>query len=188
MKKVFLFLAPGFEILEAAAPIDVLERCRVEVEKVSLEKDLMVPSSHNVFLKADSFLSDDKDIRRIVSEGDMVILPGGYPGYRNLAENSLVGTILKEYEKAGKFIAAICGAPSALAGFSIMKGKRATCHTSVREEAEKNFSLSTSKTERDGLLITGRGAGVCLEFAFECAKALVDDDIIADVKRKMEFR
>ena len=72
MKKVFLFLAPGFEILEAAAPIDVLERCKVEVEKVSLEKDLMVPSSHNVFLKADSFLSDGKDIRRIVSEGDMV--------------------------------------------------------------------------------------------------------------------
>ena len=118
----------------------------------------------------------------------MVILPGGYPGYRNLAENSLVGLILKEYEKAGKLIAAICGAPSALAGFEIMAGKKATCHTSVRDAVAKTYQLSTEKTESDGLLITGRGAGVCLEFAFECAKALAGDDIIAEVKRKMEIR
>ncbi|MBQ6310377.1 MAG: DJ-1/PfpI family protein [Bacteroidales bacterium] len=188
MKKVFVLLAPGFELLEATAPIDVLERCGVEVEKVSLDKDLLVPSSHSVFLKADSFLSDEKDVYRIVSQGDMVILPGGYPGYRNLAENSLVGTILKEYEKAGKFIAAICGAPSALAGFSIMAGKKATCHTSVRDTTAKIYELSSGKTERDGLLVTGRGAGVCLEFAFECAKALVGEEIIAEVKTKMEIR
>lgn len=188
MKKVFLLLAPGFEILEATAPIDVLERCGVEVEKVSLTDDLLVPSSHSVFLKADSFLSDEKDARRIALQGDMVILPGGYPGYRNLAENSLVGLILKEYEKAGKFISAICGAPSALAGFSIMAGKKATCHSSVSDAAAKTYKLTDGKTERDGLLITGRGAGVAQEFAFECAKALVEDDIIAEVKRKMEIR
>ena len=188
MKKVFVLLSPGFEILEATAPIDVLERCGVEVEKVSLDKDLLVPSSHSVFLKADSFLSDENDAQRIVIQGDMIILPGGYPGYRNLAENSLVGTVLKEYEKARKFIAAICGAPSALAGFTIMAGKKATCHTSVRDAVAKTYSLSSEKTERDGLLITGRGAGVCLEFAFECAKALVGEDIIAEVRRKMEIR
>ena len=188
MKKVFVLLAPGFEILEATAPIDVLERCGVEVEKVSLTDELLVPSSHSVFLKADSFLIEENDIQRIVIQGDMVILPGGYPGYRNLAENSLVGLILKEYEKAGKFISAICGAPSALAGFGIMAGKKATCHTSVRDAAAKTYELSSEKTERDGQLITGRGAGVCLEFAFECAKALVGDDIIAEVKTKMEIR
>ena len=188
MKKVFVLLAPGFELLEATAPIDVLERCGVEVEKVSLSDELLVPSSHSVFLKADSFLSDEEDAHRIAFQGDMIILPGGYPGYRNLAENRLVGLILKEYEKAGKFIAAICGAPSALAGFEIMAGKKATCHTSVKDTVAKTYQLSSEKTESDGLLITGRGAGVCLEFAFECAKALVGEDIIAEVKRKMEIR
>ena len=188
MKKVFLLLAPGFELLEATAPIDVLERCGVAVEKVSLGNDLSVPSSHNVFLKADSFLSDEKDVDRIALQGDMVILPGGFPGYRNLAENSLVGALLKEFEKKGKLVAAICGAPSALAAFSIMTGKKATCHTSVRDIVSKSYALSSEKTETDGLLVTGRGAGVCLEFAFECAKALVGDAVIAETKRKMEIR
>ena len=187
MKKVFVLLSPGFEILEATAPIDVLERCGVEVEKVSLSEDLLVPSSHSVFLKADSFLSDEKDVQRIILQGDMVILPGGYPGYRNLAENNLVGSILKDFQKSGKYIAAICGAPSALAGFDIMAGKKATCHSSVRDVVAKTYDISSEKTERDGLLITGRGAGVAIEFAFECAKALVGEDIIAEVKRKMEI-
>ena len=139
MKKVFLLLAPGFELLEATAPIDVLERCGVEVEKVSLGNDLLVPSSHNVFLKADSFLSDEKDVDRIVLQGDMVILPGGFPGYRNLAENSLVGALLKEFEKKGKLVAAICGAPSALAAFSIMTAKKPP----VTHQSEISFQNHT---------------------------------------------
>lgn len=188
MKKVFLLLAPGFELLEATAPIDVLERCGIIVEKVAVDgKDLFVPSSHNVYLKADSHLDSD-NVERILKEGDMIILPGGFPGYRNLAESRLVGSVLKEFEKRGKLIAAICGAPSALAAFSIMTGKKATCHTSVRDIVSKTYTLSSEKTETDGLLVTGRGAGVALEFAFACARELAEEEVIAEVKRKMEIR
>ena len=140
--------------------------------------DLLIPSSHNVFIKADSFLSDMADVERIASDGAMVILPGGFPGYRNLSSNPLVGKLLQEYEKRGRLIAAICGAPSALSTFHILEGSKLTCHSAVKD-------ILTA--EKDGRLITGRGAGVCMEFAFACAEALVSQEVIAEVKKKMEM-
>ena len=117
MKKAYILVSPGFEILEAAAPVDVLERCSIEVEKVAVcgemdgkifgKTDLLIPSSHNVFIKADSFLSDMADVERIASDGAMVILPGGFPGYRNLSSNPLVGKLLQEFEKRGRLISEI---------------------------------------------------------------------------------
>ena len=98
MKKAYIILAPGFELLEATAPIDVLERCGVQVEKVAAHQSLLVPSSHSVFLKADTLLQEQADVDRILSDADMVILPGGYPGYENLSRNSLVGAILAGME------------------------------------------------------------------------------------------
>ncbi len=203
MKKAYILVSPGFEILEAAAPVDVLERCSIEVEKVAVcgemdgkiygKTDLLIPSSHNVFIKADSFLSDMADVERIASDGAMVILPGGFPGYRNLSSNPLVGKLLQEYEKRGRLIAAICGAPSALSTFHILEGSKLTCHSSVKDilTAEKGgipgYVYTGRPAEKDGRLITGRGAGVCMEFAFACAEALVSQEVIADVKRKMEM-
>ncbi len=198
MSKVYILLAPGFEIIEATAPIDVLTRCGIEVEKVAVldnntEEGLLVASSHSVQIKADSTLTTDDDVQKIIDTGDMVILPGGFPGYENLATNKLVGKILEGYSKAGKFIAAICGAPTALAAFDIDRGSRITCHSSVKDRVTKD--LNKNKTyiytgnavETDGKLITGKGAGVCMEFAFACAAALTDSSLIAETKKKMEI-
>jgi len=203
MKKAYVILAPGFEILEATAPVDVLERCGITVEKVAAngkdpdgewrEEELLVPSSHFVYLMADSILSSESDVDRILSDADMVILPGGFPGYQNLAQNSLVGKLLAGMESNGKLIAAICGAPSALAGFHIAEGSIITCHSSVKDVVMElrnglpAYRYTGNATETDGNIITGRGAGVSIEFAFACAAALADEKVIAEVRRKMEI-
>ena len=193
MKKAYIILAPGFELLEATAPIDVLERCGVQVEKVAAHQSLLVPSSHSVFLKADTLLQEQADVDRILSDADMVILPGGYPGYENLSKNSLVGAILAGMESSGRKIAAICGAPSALAVFGIAGNSKITCHSSVkelmasRENGQPAYFYTGNEVEKDGNLTTGRGAGVSLQFAFACASELVPEDMIAEVKRKMEI-
>ena len=200
MKKVFLLMAPGFELLEVSAPADVLERCGILVKKIAFEGQyhdddfeggayMMVPSSHDITMMTDSTVENEYDLEDIISEGaDMIILPGGYPGYVNLGSNPLVEKLVRHFYEDGKYIAAICGAPSALAKFRIGKGHRMTCHSSVKDEMEsKGYEITGKTVETDGKIITGRGAGVSIEFAFECAKALVGEDVIAEVKRKMEI-
>ena len=90
--KTYVFLADGFEILETFSPVDVLKRCGAEVITVSTEKDLYVASSQKNIVKADVMLSDID-----YKAADLVIVPGGYPGYVNLRENKEVVDIVKYF-------------------------------------------------------------------------------------------
>ena len=105
--KTYIFLANGFEILETFSPVDVLKRCGAEVVTVSTEKDLFVSSSQNTIVKADVMLNeiDYKD-------ADLVVIPGGYPGYVNLRENKEVVDIVKYFLENDKYVASICGGPT----------------------------------------------------------------------------
>ena len=101
--KTYVFLADGFEILETFAPVDVLKRCGAEVVTVSTEKDLFVASSQKNIVKADIMLSDID-----YKAADLVIIPGGYPGYVNLRENKEVVDIVKYFLDNDKYVASIC--------------------------------------------------------------------------------
>ena len=197
MKKALILLAPGFETIEATTPMDVLRRCQIPVVVISVNgedkhgvmhtDEITVISSHSVSVKADYTLSSAEG-RAVVSEAEMVILPGGFPGYLNLAKNKEVGEILKKYEREGKLIGAICGAPTALKANNIAPGSRITCHTSVKDEMTAGGYVYTgNNVEKCGNLITGKGAGLSLEFALECALALTDAERVAEVKKKMEL-
>ena len=186
MKKALILLAPGFETIEATTPMDVLRRCQIPVVVLSTD-ELMVTSSHSVSVKADYTLSSPEG-RAVVSEAEMVILPGGFPGYVNLAKNKEVGEILKKFEREGKLIGAICGAPTALLTNKLFTGSKITCHTSVKDEMiSGGYVYTGNNVERCGNLITGKGAGLSLEFALECALALTDAERVAEVKKKMEL-
>ena len=102
--KTYVFLADGFEILETFAPVDVLKRCRAEVVTVSTEKDLFVASSQKNIVKADVMLSDID-----YKTADLIIIPGGYPGYVNLRENKEVVDIVRYFLNNDKYVASICG-------------------------------------------------------------------------------
>jgi len=196
MKKVYIFLADGFETIEAMAPVDMLRRCNIDVKTVSISDSRKVICSHHVQMLADMTLSDAETAASAnaeaganagaLSDGDMIILPGGYPGYENLANSDAVGRIVKEYYIQGKWVAAICGAPAVLARFKIATGSHITCHTSVKERM--GFYIYTGKpVEQDENLITGIGAGLSIDFAMKLVRVLTDEETVEHLKKNMEI-
>lgn len=116
-----------------------------------------------------------------------LILPGGYPGYKNLCESPEVGALITQFYKEGKLLCAICGAPTALKANQICRGAAITCHTSVKEELSDYYSILSSAVVKYMNIITGMGAGRSLEFAFAIAEALTSKEKIEEIKAKMEI-
>ena len=180
--KTYIFLANGFEILETFSPVDVLKRCGAEVITVSTEKDLFVSSSQNNIVKADVMLAkiDYKD-------ADLIVIPGGYPGYVNLRENKEVVDIVKHFLENNKYVASICGGPTIFSYNKLANGTKITAHSSVRKEIEENHIYVDVPTHVDGKIITGIGAGQAINFAFKIAEQFFDKEKIEEVKKGMEI-
>lgn len=182
-KKIFVMLANGFELIEAMAPIDVLRRAGLNVVTVStMENTLEVESAQRVKVIADINIHDINS-----GEGVMVVIPGGFPGYVNLRNNSKVIEIIREYlSNNEKFVGAICGGPTILGVNGLIGDYRFTCHTSVREEMNSDrYEHIDVVTDRN--LITSPGAGKSLEFGFALASIFVDEVTITKVKKGMEL-
>ena len=182
MKRAYILLAEGFEVIEALAPIDILKRAGVEVLKVAVGTSLDITSSHNhATLHCDSNIEDTN-----LSDGDVLVLPGGNPGYINLRESEAVCRVVREYFDSGRLIAAICGAPTVLSHANVAKGYNITCHSSVKAEmAEYNY-LADSVVKHNNIL-TSAGAGRSIEFGIEIAKCLVDSETLSRTKQGMEL-
>ena len=116
-----------------------------------------------------------------------LILPGGYPGYKNLCDSPEVGALITQFHKEGKLLCAICGAPTALKANQICRGAAITCHTSVKEELSDYYSILSSAVVKYMNIITGMGAGRSLEFAFAIAEALTSKEKVEEIKAKMEI-
>lgn len=116
-----------------------------------------------------------------------LILPGGYPGYKNLCDSPEVGALITQFHKDGKLLCAICGAPTALKTNQICRGAAITCHTSVKEELSDYYSILSSAVVKYMNIITGMGAGRSLEFAFAIAEALTSKEKVEEIKAKMEI-
>ena len=116
-----------------------------------------------------------------------LILPGGYPGYKNLCDSPEVGALITQFHKEGKLLCAICGAPTALKANQICRGAAITCHTSVKEELSDYYSILSSAVVKYMNIITGMGAGRSLDFAFAIAEALTSKEKIEEIKAKMEI-
>ena len=116
-----------------------------------------------------------------------LILPGGYPGYKNLCSSPETGALIKEFYTSGELVCAICGAPTALKTNQISKGATITCHTSVKEELSDYYSIIPSAVVKYMNIITGMGAGRSLEFALAIAKELTSEEKVEEIKSKMEI-
>ncbi len=183
MKKVYVLLADGFETVEALTPVDILHRCGVDVVMVSVGDDIVVKSSHRVTVKADMLLGNGDAVK----DGDALILPGGYPGYVNLANSAIVGELVKYYYTSGRLLAAICGGPTVLKRYGVATGKNITCHSSVKAEMVEDYNVGEAGVCQDGNLITGKGAGYSLEFAIAIARQLVDKDVIDKLRNGLQI-
>jgi 4-methyl-5(b-hydroxyethyl)-thiazole monophosphate biosynthesis len=168
--KVIVFLADGFELVEAMCPIDMLRRAGADVVTVSLNEAEAVRSAQGVTVLADTLLIDLDG-----SLPDMVFLPGGMPGATNLRNCPAVCAMTEEVYAHGGFVAAICAAPFLLGELGLLQGKEATCYPGF-EESLRGATLSDQKVVRDDNVITAAGMGVALPFAAELVAALFGRD------------
>lgn len=194
MKRVAVLLADGFEEIEALAPVDLLRRAEVEVFTVGEE---FVKGSRNISVGTDKRVSDF--LQECESQGlpDAVIIPGGLNGTKNLAACTKAQNFITKMWKENKLVCAICAAPViVLSPLGILKNKNFTCYPTLEndfseyagENWEEKVSGSTHKEEKvviDNNLITSRGAGTSLDFAFAIITALCDADTMEKVKKSI---
>lgn len=176
---VYVFLADGFEIIEALAPVDMMTRANIEVKTVGVTGEV-VTSSCGIQVKSDMTI-DDFDFYGV----EAIVLPGGMPGTLNLENNSDVQSAIDNAMNTNCLVCAICAAPSILGHKDILNGKEATCFPGF-EEALNGATLSENYVVKDGNIITARGAGVCIEFGLEIVKALKGEDLAEQIRKQIQ--
>ncbi len=178
-KKALLLLAEGFEAVEALTPANYLRRAAIEVTLCSCQKGkLLVASATGLRLGCDI------EIDQVLSaEFDLLIIPGGDPGYKNLLQNQQVLDLIAEFAAAGKWIGAICAAPLVLKKAGVLAGKRHTSYPDLRNEFDPEY-YSEDLVVCDGRLITSLGPSAALEFSFALVSALMPDRVVKLLKEK----
>lgn len=166
-----MFLANGFEEVEALCPLDLLRRAGLSVTTVGVGGDVIM-GAHGIAVQADIPEAMYRD-----ANPDMLILPGGMPGAKNLDESKTVDTALRAGARNGAYLAAICAAPMILGKRGYLADKRAVCFPGF-EEYLTGATLPTdgSRVVRDGNIITAAGMGVALEFGLSLVAALAGEE------------
>lgn len=178
---VYVFLADGFEIIEALSPVDMLRRAKVETKLVGVTGEI-VTSSCGVAVKTD-MLIDEFDFYDV----EAVVLPGGMPGTLNLENNQTVQKIIDNASNTNAFICAICAAPSILGHKGLLNEKEATCFPGF-ENALEGATLSEDFVVTDGKFITARGAGVSVDFGLEIIKQLRGEELSNEIRSQIQCR
>lgn len=186
----FLFLADGFEEIEALATVDVLRRANIKVNSVSIGKNLnssenkKVEGANGVSVIADL---DENEFANILESGNLegIILPGGMPGTANLNNSELVLKAIRYCHENNKLIAAICAAPMILGEMRLLENKEAVCYPGFEE------NLYGAKIAKDPVcvqdnIITAKGPGVALEFGLKIVEFILSKEKADMVKSSMQ--
>jgi 4-methyl-5(b-hydroxyethyl)-thiazole monophosphate biosynthesis len=171
-RNALVFLADGFEEVEAITPIDYLRRAGIVVTTASVSESKTVTGAHNLPVIADSLITK-------LAEGkvwDVIVCPGGMPGASNIAASPSVRALLKAQAEGGRWIAAICASPAVvLAPLGLLQGRRFTCYPGM-EERVTGAHWSADSVVIDGNIITSRGAGTAGRFATAIIAQLLNQD------------
>ena len=189
MKGVYIFLANGFEEIEALATLDVLRRGGVDVKTVSVLYDKFVTGSHKTTVVADMTYGEFKAEVQLdgTDESDVMIFPGGMPGTRNLAENGEIINFMRLHYAEGGAVAAICAAPGLVVSqLPSLQCKHFTCFDGFEDAPVARGGIYEQKPAvRDGNLITGRGAGCAVEFGLAILAHLKGEEAAAAVRHSL---
>lgn len=153
---IYLFLAEGFEEIEALAPLDLMRRAGLSVTTVGVGGE-WITGAHGIPVKADI-----RDVEYADDAPEMVFLPGGMPGTLNLAASPVVLGAIETAHQTGAILAAICAAPSILGDLGLLRDKEATCYPGF-EDRLTGATLSERRVVWDGNVITATGMGVAVE-------------------------
>ncbi|MBE6617072.1 MAG: DJ-1/PfpI family protein [Ruminococcaceae bacterium] len=176
---VLEFLATGFEEIEALTPVDVLRRAGVELKTVAIGVEgKTVAGAHGINVSAD--LTADEALA-LDDKIEMIILPGGMPGAKNLDESAVVDEFVNRASGECAYIASICAAPMIPGKRGLLCGKRAVCYPGFEEYLDGAI-LTGGRVEGDGNMITACGMGAALEFALLLVKLLKGENAACDLK------
>ncbi|MGN0686508.1 MAG: DJ-1 family glyoxalase III [Oscillospiraceae bacterium] len=163
---IYVFMADGFEEIEALAPIDILRRAENDVVTVGIGSDT-VCASHGV-----TMLCDITDMQVQLDERlEMIVLPGGMPGTLNLEKNAVVNAAIDYCVSHDIPVAAICAAPSVLGKKGLLRGKKATCFPGFEKFLE-GAELSADSVITDGKITTAVGPGAAVDFGLKLVEIL----------------
>ena len=184
MSKVCVYLAEGFEEIEALTVVDLLRRAGASVTTVSIGGSLRVTGRSGIEVSTDEMWSEG------ASDGaDLLFLPGGQPGTRNLGAHEGVKRQLENAAKGGSFVSAICAAPTVLAAHGLLKGKRATCYPGLEGELVKcgAEAVTDSPVVVDGKVITSRGAGTAIPFSLKLIELIFGADRADEIAKSIVY-
>ena len=180
MSKVNVYLADGFEEVEGLTVVDLLRRAGIETDMVSIMGRKEITGARKIPVLADKLFEEQDD-------PDVIVLPGGMPGTMHLLENETVNAVIRKFAEEGKLVAAICAAPSVLGAAGLLEGKHATCHPGF-EEKLTGATTSEDEVVVDGNIITSRGMGTAIPFAFEIVRYFTDDETVEHVRQGLVYR
>ena len=175
--RVCVFFADGLEEIEGLTVVDLLRRADIPISIVSVTGNKMITGAHDIKIEAD-MLFEDVDF----SDVGMLVLPGGMPGTNHLKAHEGLRCLLQEFNTEGKYIAAICAAPSVLGQLNILAGKRATCYPGFENQLSGAL-FSEDNCVTDGKIITSRGMGTAIDFAAEII-SIIKGRAVADALKK----
>lgn len=181
MKKAYLFFATGFEEVEALTVVDILRRGGVDCKTVSITGDYDVTSSHAVTIRADLLFEEQS-----LEDGDMLILPGGIPGTPNLKAHAGLDKLIRQYHEAGKYLAAVCAAPTVYGEKGLLQDRKATCFPGM-ESGLVGAEHREDKVVCDGQFITSRGMGTCIDFGLTLLAKLTDEANAQTIGQKIVY-
>lgn len=181
MSKVMVILAEGFEEIEAVSVIDILRRAQIETNSVGLRVG-PVRGARGIEIMPDKAMAEIDE-----ADYDMIVLPGGMPGAKNLNASADVERILKKFSEDDKFIAAICAAPFVLAEKGVLKGCMATSYPTFKEAVSKDSDYQTAAVVVDENIITSRGPATAAEFALTLVELLKDEETAQRLRGGMLF-
>lgn len=180
-KKVCVFLADGFEEIEGLTVVDLLRRAGIDVATVSITEEYTVHGAHKIDVQADKLFDEIN-----YEEQDMLVLPGGMPGTLNLGEHKGLEEQLRKFYERGKYIAAICAAPSVFGKYGFLRGRKATSYPGFEEELVGAKYMEDAVVVSD-YVITSRGMGTAIPFSLSLIEQLIDVDKAKEIGKSIIY-
>ena len=178
---IAVFFANGYEEIEALTVVDLTRRAGIETWMVSITDEKVVTGSHGISVSMDKTLPDVN-----FDEVEMIVLPGGMPGTLNLEACELLMEKVKEFDKAGKYISAICAAPTVFGHLGLLNGKKACCYPSM-EEGLVGADVTYETTATVDHILTSRGMGTAIDFGLQIIARFQGQEAAADMAKKIVY-
>lgn len=182
MSKIGIFFAKGYEEIEALAVVDICRRLGLAIDMVSVTEEAAVEGSHGIVVNMDKTFSQiDFD------SYDMLLLPGGGEGTRNLEAHKALMAQIDAFYAAGKYIGAICAAPSIFGHRGILRGRRACSYPGFEGHLE-GAVVTAGPVEIDGNVVTSRGMGTAIDFGLAVAGLFVEKEKVEELAKGIVYR